>query len=156
MAKKKMLEHTSTIEGAVDDAMSEAEGLRDELTEWRDNLDGSNMSHLPKYEEVSEAVDALDCVDNKPEIPNTLPTGLVDEVKWQTHAKRRQSRADRMGEVTFALQIVAEHIEAFLEKNEDENAACWKDTSRSDWEQYASDLNDIRDELDGVSFPGMY
>lgn len=158
MRAKKMTDHTSTIEGAVSDAMSIFQELRDEMTEWADNMSSNNMEHLPKFEEVNDCKDTLDAfADNEPSMPGDLPKGLVDEVKWQTHDKRRQSRADRLAEGTIMLDVVIDHLNTFLdEANDAEDEDIFGETSRDDWENYRDEIDEIKSEAENVSFPGMY
>jgi len=34
--------------------------LKEESGSWKENMEGANMEHLPKYDEVSECYDALE------------------------------------------------------------------------------------------------
>ena len=162
MAKRKSIQRTSEMEGAVSDAFSEFQSLRDEMNDWKENMEGNNMEHLPKYEEVSEAHDTLENqADNEPDFPSgNMPEGLSTTVTWtdlHTYA-RSQSRQTRLSDATNGLDAVISAIRAFLDEHDDE-AECWKAddvVSRDDLEQYANDLEEIKDEMDGVSFPGMY
>lgn len=46
---------------AVDDLdLTELETLKEEMESWRDNMSAASMEHLPKYDEVGEACNALD------------------------------------------------------------------------------------------------
>lgn len=40
--------------------MGELETLRDEMTEWRDNMDGTGLENTSKFQEVSDAADTLE------------------------------------------------------------------------------------------------
>ncbi len=55
---------TGTILGAFEGGQSDVEGLKEEINEWKDSLEGNGMEHLPKYEEVSECADALDSAND--------------------------------------------------------------------------------------------
>ena len=74
---KRSEEVQSTIGGAIEFAVSEIQSLRDEITDWRDNLDGANMSHMPKYDEVSECADYLDNIDDEDNASSD------DEMCWE-------------------------------------------------------------------------
>jgi len=60
MARGKYVVCTGKPIGSLEDALSDIEALKEEIEEWRDNLESNSMDHLPKYEEVSEAADNLD------------------------------------------------------------------------------------------------
>ena len=66
--------HESTVVDALEIVSSALEELHDEMTSWRDNLDSANMSHLPKFDAVSECADALETAD----IPRRVETLLSD------------------------------------------------------------------------------
>lgn len=72
MTKVKYTSVTTTIEGAIADAYSELQELRDEMNEWRDSLE-ERFSHTDKYSQVSDAADALDQIaDDAPEVDGPL------------------------------------------------------------------------------------
>lgn len=154
---KKMLDHENTLEGMVADALSEAQSLRDEIADWRDNMESNNMEHLPKYEQVSECVDNLEqFCDNEPQVPSVFPPGLADKIKWQTIAKRRMSRADRLGDAHFTLQLVSEHVQEYMDAHEAVDDPVWEAAPREGWEQFVSDIDEIMNDMDSVEFPGMF
>lgn len=59
MAKGKHIQLEGTILEALGNA-SEFEELRDEMTQWRDNMEGTNLENGEKYQLVSEAADSLE------------------------------------------------------------------------------------------------
>ena len=63
MAKGKWVEETGSASDGIESALGMLGELRDEITEWRDNMSAANMEHLPKFEAVSEAADAFDNLD---------------------------------------------------------------------------------------------
>jgi hypothetical protein len=148
----------ASLDGLVSDALSEMQSLRDEMTEWKDNME-ERLSNTPKYEEVSECVDSLEqFCDNEPTIPVAVPEGLTVELTWdEKKGKSRQSRNDRMSSAVMDIQRVAEHVREFVDDH-GEDHACWDDEGPSydDWDQYATELEDLISEAEGVSFPGMY
>lgn len=148
MTKRKTLLREATIADAVSDAMSEIQCLRDEIAEWADNMESHNMEHLSKYEEVSEARDALEEVaDDEPDVPE-LPDGFSDQLSWSTFRKRRPSRADRAGDASMTLEAVAEHIEKQIGDREGD----WTE----EWQELADRCREIAEAVGNVSFPGMY
>lgn len=64
MSAKKIREPLkTTVLEAVEDAASQIAELQQEMADWRDNMSNANMEHLPKYDQVSEAADALENAD---------------------------------------------------------------------------------------------
>jgi hypothetical protein len=157
MAAKKMITREMTLDGMVNDAFSEFATLRDELGEWADNMSSANMEHLPKYEQVDEARNTLDgFCDDEPDMPENVPATLVTLLKWEESGRKKStSRASRCSEATELLGRVIEHLEAFIEEHDEEDAV-WADTDRDEWEQYVTDLTNAKDEAEGVEFPGMF
>lgn len=80
--------------GAIDE-------LRSEMTDWRDNLDSANLTHLPKYDEVSECCDALDSVMDTFESVDTEVSG------------------DSIAEIQDALNSIKEDLENAVSEGED-------------------------------------
>lgn len=151
----KTIEHKATIAGAIGNAISEVENLRDEMTEWKDNLE-EKFSATEKYERVSEAADALEDVCNTSlEIPE-LPKGMLDEVTWNTYKKSKKSRRDRAGDAQLALQAAIEHVNNFIDEHDDDEDECYKDSSLDDWKLLVETLEEVNDNLDGVEFPGAF
>ena len=151
-----MIERGGSIDGIVSDSLSEIESLKDEMQEWADSLSSNNMEHLPKYDEVTECIDALEnAISNIPDMPDLLPE-MKDEVKWQEKApyKGVPSRSTRLNNATNDITQVIDYIESFLADFEDENEE-YADLVQ-EWESYKDDLQNIVDEADSVSFPGMF
>lgn len=60
MAKKyKTNLYTGTVQGALEAATSDVEGIKDDIENWKSNMESANMEHMPKFDEVSECYDAL-------------------------------------------------------------------------------------------------
>ena len=77
MAKLSRAKRFSEAISKIEEGKSEIEELMGEIESWKDNMEGANMEHLPKYEEVEQCYDALDEIirsleeacDNEPEFP---------------------------------------------------------------------------------------
>lgn len=166
---------TSTIDGAFEEGKSEVECLKDEITEWKDNMESNSMENLPKFDEVSECADAIesgmDTLDSL-EVPECLQ-GV--EVTYTVDTRRKaQSRNGRMGNALSALDAAKAGAEAWLEDNEELEAneddeerdeedelvtqaeADEREEQRSAVEEFINELENAYGELEGVSFPGMY
>lgn len=133
-----------TVADAVSNAYGEFQSLRDEISDWASNMEGANMEHLPKYEEVSEARDNLEnFADNEPDVPE----GLQELKVTVTEDRKARSRAARMSNAVA-------HLQAVIDLCNDEEAI--PENLKEDAEQFASDLDSEVSEAENVSFPGMY
>lgn len=171
---------TSSIGGAIESAASVLEELYSEMEEWASSLEGNSMEHLPKYEEVSEARDALD--SPKDELQSIdLPEEIAGvEVSYtQDTRKKAGSRAGRLNNAADELRAAEAGLEAWLEDNpeltfievsEEEVDDITLEELETAVESEADERNELRDkaqealdtiqnqlgELDSVCFPGMY
>jgi hypothetical protein len=179
MAKK----HTDSALGALEVAAGIVEGLHEEMTDWQSNMEGSSMEHLPKYEQVSECVDALDNADvrnrvdelvslldgfaaHQREAPELVALDL-DEVMvtYEMSTAKRQSRADRLGEAQNCMAQALDALDFRLGSLEDADAQRVKaaegeeveeDERLGDIRNSLEELRESFDALGDVQFPGMY
>lgn len=131
---------------------SEVPMLRDEIAEWRDNIE-EKFSNTAKFEEVSECADALDNiadefeshVERLIELLEATDAGkaVLDRKVTVPTPKTRQSRADRLGEITGSIEAALRAIEEAGLRNEEIGSL-------------GDDIEDQIGELDDVNFPGMY
>lgn len=150
---------------------SDIESLRDEITEWRDNMDSNGLENTPKYEEVSECADGLDTVDNLEDPLSGLVAiaekeGFGEEMlKVTTYVNRRKGRGParwvRLSNEVSAIRVGIERMneekekkEAILQEQEEEDETLRELVNEID--DHVSELEGYLDELDGISFPGMY
>lgn len=127
---------------------SDLADLRDEMTEWQSNMEGASMEHLPKYEEVTECVDAMD------DAVSTLETAcdtLIDELSKAdvaldsegfnvpTDQRKRLSRSQRLANAIAPLSAAIEHVSGL--NFVDEGGTL-------------DEITQALDELSNVSFPG--
>lgn len=164
MARKyKTTAHKSKLGESCTD-FGEIEELKDEMGEWRDNLEGNDMTHLPKYEEVSEAADTLDNAWSELE---TYGADLESALEGTEHAEaeieytqmtpykgRSYPRWMRMANSVAPLRAVVEYIDAIEDPADgDESPEAEKIQAIK---EAASSVADQLDELDNVEFPGMF
>lgn len=153
MAKHKIQKETATILQAIDDSFSEIDMLRDEMEEWQGKMEGTNLESTNKYEQVTEAVDALSNFD-RPDIPESLYKLLENNVQVEysilvPYKGRGLSRASRLSNAVVALEAVVQKLEEISEGIED-------DEKKSEAQGYLTDLNNAKDEVEFIDFPGMY
>ena len=146
-----------TVEGFLEDAMSTVEELRDEMSEWRDNIE-EGFSHTEKYERVSEAADALEV--EAPEAPSS-----AEEVKCNTTIDTRRSAGSRTARLANALNLLyaardaAENHKGLLESEQSEEQGGENDDlgdEIGDLETFLGEMDDLISQLEGVEFPGMF
>lgn len=152
MARAKRTRRPKYIEIPVRDLLecSDGQSLKEEMGEWRDNLDGANMTHLPKYEEVSEAADELDNVVD--ELESNLSNAITELEKTHAHLldvhikvrnRPAKSRADRAGVLQEQIMEAVDYLRGQLPEDHD----------------VRSTLDDIEEGTEAVSmvnYPGMY
>lgn len=170
---------TSSILGAIESASSVLEELHSEMEEWASSLEGNSMEHLPKYDEVSEARDALESPKDELEsieLPDEI--GGVEIKYTQDTRKKAGSRSGRLNNAADELRAAEAGLEAWLEDNPElelvssveeggpddlmENQTTSEDEEgeRTELRDKAQEALDIIQnqlgELDSVCFPGMY
>lgn len=170
---------TATAEGAFEDGKSEIESLKEEITEWKENLEGNSMEHLPKYEEVSECADtvesALDTLEgiSFPECLSDVPANYTQDTRQSA-----QSRNGRLSNALAALYAAKEAGEGWLEDNQelehvseddleeddildehqshDEAEVDQRSNDRSAVEEFINEMDNAIGDLENACFPGMY
>lgn len=142
MAKLVSKINKTTIGDAVSDAVSEIESLRDEMTEWRDNIE-DKFSGTEKFERISEVVDQLDNVQDIT-VPDELSTIEVEVLHQRKSSKKSPyPRWVRLGNAVNALTAVRDILDE-------------KDEMTDDEEQLRDDVSTAIDEVDGIEFPSMF
>lgn len=136
----KMEKYGTTVGGAVADAFSEFESLREEMQEIVDNMSGANMEHLPKYETAETAVSELDEHTNEPDVPESLKDL---DVEYVAMVNRRKGRGPSRGVRLSNAQAMLAAVLAMLDEKEDEDSVALREelSEHSDFD---------------VEFPGMF
>lgn len=171
---------TSSILGAIESGASIIEELHGEMEEWASSLESNSMEHLPKYEEVDEARNALD--GPKDELQSIdLPEEIAGvEVKYtQDTRQSANSRSGRLNNALDELRAAEAGLEQWLEDNpaleanegepvevdpEDgpeeelvtQDEADAREELREKAQEALDTLQNQISELESVSFPGMY
>jgi len=143
-----------TPSGLIQDAFTDIEGLKDEMEEWKESLEGANLEHLPKYEEVEQAVECLDQATQE-DFSDTIKViedrfdeqlGTIETIVM--HPRRRYAtRAIRLALAVGPAEQVIETIEAKLDEDNQADA------------EFQVQLDEIKDALESaneVDFPSMY
>jgi len=177
--KWKTITETISLKDALDYAKSDLQSLSEEITEWRDNIEGTPLENTSKYETVSECADILEdqsssleeTVDNILALEGKVsgkettaePFGKTLTVTWSKPYSRYESRPTRMSHILAYLETSKEELEKWKEALESEVEDI-KDVKEkevveevvSDLDGYLTGLDDVISECESVEFPGMY
>lgn len=148
---------TGTITNALSTGFSELQSLRDELMEWKDNIE-EKFGQTDKFERVSECADALDeiadCEDEC--VP---PVHTEDTVDWVEQKKKSKKspypRWLRLQNAVNALEAVKATLETLVEVDDDEDENP-EDETRMEIQACIDKLDEIIDAANSVEFPGMF
>jgi hypothetical protein len=135
-----------TVESAVNEAVTMLTELGEELRGWADNIE-EKFGSTEKYGRIDEAASTLEAIE-EPEVDGDQLKALVVTAMFST--KKKPSRADRRDEATMLLDGAAQ---ALREHAETEGLA---EAVKQTAEQAADDIEAVKDEAEGVEFPGMY
>lgn len=153
--KRVPVEVSTTVGGAVDTAFGVIEELASELRDWYDNMP-ENLQGGSKGDEVDEAASDLENI-SEPDVPDFLQDLPV--VFQQLPLKARASRSDRLDDgLQYARNALSE-LEAKLEASDalpEGDPAKLSTGQRDELDSFLSELNDLIDNSEAVSFPGMY
>ena len=151
---------TTTVEALISDAFSEIESLGEEMREAFENtpksLQGSGAG-----EARGEAADTLESLhSDQPDIPD-----ICTEIEvYFLPPKDTSSRAKRASAAQDMLSSASGEIRSFIENYEEEEEEGKEGEEKEkkeapdldELESLADKLDEIGDEVGGVTFPGMY
>jgi hypothetical protein len=101
----------------------------------------------------SEAADALENLDNKPDVPEDC--GSI-EVLFLPH-QDTGSRAKRASEAADMLNSAAQALHDYCDGKEHEDGTeSGEEFDRSEFDELADQLENDASELESIEFPGMY
>ena len=131
---------------AISDAVSEIQGLAEECREVVDNAGDGGLSQTQRIQTLDETASTLENA-NEPDVAECL-LGIEVEYQDLPQRKRGYSRADRCGQACYILEMCIGALEDFEEKNPGDKA--------DEAESLRGDLESLKDEAEGVEFPGMF
>lgn len=99
LAKKMEAIVTEATTAMEDFDKDELDELTEEITGWRDNMDSAGISHLPKYEEVSECSDALEQAQSEADTAEGVTITCFEDIQEAIDAL--QSVLDECENVSF-------------------------------------------------------
>lgn len=170
MAKSNI--ETASVGGLIDEFYNTCQELRDELQEWKDNIE-EKFSGTEKYSTLEESVNNLEgFCENIPEYEIDGFDSAAMHEYTRSPLKKKASRRDRMGHAMEAANIAVGLIEAEIEKIEtalgeanDQDVESETGTGHDvDALEATKDaLTELKDQLENdvseaenVEFPGMF
>ena len=174
MGKKLIRDSVESPLYALQHGHSIVEELKDEMGDWRDNMDGTGLENTDKFQRVSEAADTLEsaeeslreAAESAETLENvSLPETTVEYSYYKPYGRKAPSRYDRLGEATAVLEGALEIIDAFVQNLRDEADDPTTDEevdleSMSDEEREAAEkaaeeaeekANDAVEEVEGIA-----
>lgn len=154
----KMVELNLSAERCIEEARGEVQMLAEEMRDWADRMEESDgLAATAKHDEVAEAADALEnaveTLDNIPDEKTLLKLAvLLHFCEPRVYGKRQTPRWMRLEQATARLNAV---IDAIDEHKNDLNDLDNTDVSDA-LDDIKSELESAVDELQNVTFPGMY
>lgn len=159
------------IADVVEQACADAQELSDECREICDNMPDSLQS-TDRYTSFDNSATELDGLE-APDAPDSVKD---DEIEYSVETPRRKnrpvSRASRCENVKSALTAVADYIddidwEKRLEESEDKtrvendnpedvDPAPDVEGMKKEASDYADEVRELADKIDGLEFPGMF
>jgi chromosome segregation ATPase len=165
-----------TIADCLNNAKDEIESLSDEMSSWRDNMEGTNLEYTSKYETVSESADMLE--DQLGSLENVISE--IEEIEGFDLQKttevtltesRKPSRRDRLDMATAYLSAAKDELQDQVDEMrekvrqleeldvltpEQKEEMDKLEQSADSMEDQLNELDNIISELEGIEFPGMY
>ncbi len=126
--------YTTTVQEVLDASTSEIESLSEEISDWKDSIP-ENLQGGDKYyalEDVESELSSIDFgIDLSDEMKKTNVTILPRDSK-------SSSRASRIEDITYALELVCKALEIFKE------------------EKVESSIQDLIWDLNNIEFPTAF
>jgi hypothetical protein len=160
----KKVEESVSLRDLLEHAKSDAEGLGEEMGEWRDNLESGNLENTPKYEEVSDVAETFENLDwdfveqTIEDFEKGKQGDLLDieqVVVFHIPYRRYETRSIRLTRVLAYLEKAKEVMECFADDESEKGDIGDWDFSEEVGEDLSA-LEEVVGELEGVGFPGMY
>lgn len=140
-----------TVADLISGGLADIADLRQEIDDWKSNLEGSNMEHLPKYEEVSSCYDELENVPEEIDtegLPRSLLDHKLDVIDPFPMKKRGISRAKRSANAINLLSIAKGYLEDQVDKLKEDEAEKANEVIEA--------LEEAIGNAENAQFPGMY
>lgn len=147
--------HTCTIADTLE-APSDVESLKEEMEEWRDNMENGNLGYTSKFEDVSSCADELESLHSDLDSVVTELEEAIKEAERPELLKREITYVDRQpygrGAARWLrLENAIAPLRAAIEVLSREVPE-----SEKDLHEKIREVDSTLDQASSVSFPGMY
>lgn len=166
MARRyKTAQYTGTVSGAIEGAVSDVEGLKDDIDNWKSNMESASMEHMPKYDEVSECYDALEELHGELEgidldsLPDDIKNASITYTVMSPYGRKAPPRWMQLSNAESAASAAKDRIEAARDEASEqaelpecdctdppENADEWSDEHEVDCPLYSENNEDLTPE----------
>lgn len=149
------------VTDAIENGLSELQELRDEMQSWRDGME-DKLSHTDKYQQVSDACDALDSSDTSIEIDDEDAGDRRVDVSLGSKRRmprwlRRDNAVAMLSAARDSLEALADELESEVNDAEDDQEEHQELCDRAETlRATVQELEEVIGECEGVEFPGMY
>jgi hypothetical protein len=166
---------TMALQDALEQAVAEIEEIKDEMVDWRDNMEQSEgLSQTSKFDDVREAADALESIDmpneaqdvpdflqeqedddgkaTRPAFSVVLPSHLATWFSWRARHKRT-GRSARLNDAAAVFELCADALQEALPVN---SVSIWTAEQQQAVRDMIGDLREVSSNLEGIDCPGMY
>lgn len=149
-----------TVRDLITDGLGDLEGLREEMTTWRDNMSSTTAANTTKFQTVEETADALENMDLEQTPEGNIPENLMDiEAEWPELVVRSgragPSRSTRASNACNRISVAIEVLEGITKAAEATSHELATE-EREQIEAYIEELEQLVDEVGNLEFPGMY
>lgn len=158
MSKKVKME-SYCVADAVSFGLSEIESLRDELSDWYDNMKGNTLQESIEALSQGEYMTVPSCVEEGVDASDdTENVGCVGHLRFEVRAmqKRRMSRRARRDLACAVLNGALDAIRGALEESTAGDELDPYEETRDEIESFCDELENAIDAFDNAEFPGMY
>lgn len=158
----KSVQRQGTVSQCISDGIQELEGLKTEMEEWYNNIQGTPAENTNKFQTVEEAFNTLDGLDlDEPDVPEDLQSLPVNYMEQMVRSGRwGPSRAVRCSNACAMLSAAADILRDFEPEELDEEVNNDEHTDLQDLkaqgDEVADQLDSITGDAEGIEFPGMY
>lgn len=155
MINRKYQEHKASVGDAISGACSDLASLAEECREVVDNVSGTPLENTQRNQTMGETADTLEGI-SEPDVDDARLNEIM--VSWQEIMPRSKraplSRSDRRDNACAALDAA---LNALTEKKDalEEADKTANDELLDVIDSLITDVEQIKDEAEGVEFPGM-
>ena len=153
---KKRVAREMNVYNLVSDASDEAEGLKEELENWRDGMSGTNLENTEKFAEIEEAINQLDTAYSTLQEALDYNEELMTDINANESLIKPKSRPKRLSRIIANISNVIERLDETiegLEKEADKSGDEATLTRKDELNDFKDEVGRTLDELEAVEIP---